>query len=71
MTIEESGYKFKVYFNKNVHKTLDQYLRYLSASLNVSNPELFQLKKLSHPYTIIKDVSEFQNGLELLLIKKT
>ena len=69
-----TGQRYKVYLNRNVHKTVDDYLRYLSTSLNVPDPQTLLLVKEisvgSGKYMEILDALEIMNNIELVLTRK-
>ena len=71
ISIDKTNQRFKAYINRNVHKTLELYLNYLSSTLNQPNPSTLVLGKENQPgsgvFIEIKNVLDIVQGNELTL----
>ena len=71
ISIDKTHQRFKAYINRNVHKTIELYLNYLSTTLNQPNPSTLILGKETLPgsgvFTEVKNVFDIIQGIELTL----
>ncbi len=74
INIDKTHQRFKAYINRNVHKTIELYLNYLSTTLNQPNPATLVLGKETQPgssvFVEIKNVLDITTGIELTLGRK-
>ena len=76
--INDTNELYKVFYNQSYYPTLPEYYLYLSESLKLANPEMFQLRREypnddKNPQNpekyLIRDSSELRDGLSLVLLR--
>ena len=77
--INDTNELYKVFYNQSYYPTLPEYYLYLSESLKLANPEMFQLRReypiddqnpLNPEKYLIRDASELKDGLSLVLLRE-